>query len=116
MPDPDFDVGDLRSRVVWQVNQRARTPASGGQKLDNWVDQGTFWARIEPLSGRELWIARQLQAGTTHRVTMRAVGAIKPGDRLILPGPRYLYVESVYRLDELNEFLRIEASEPKDHP
>jgi SPP1 family predicted phage head-tail adaptor len=111
--------GDLRHRVTWQVNAPARTPASAGQKLNNWTDRGTFWARVEPLSGRELWTARQLQASTTLRITMRAIGPVKPGDRLVFADPafgaRYLYVEAVHRLDERNALLMIEASEPKDH-
>jgi head-tail adaptor len=121
MPESDkVDIGDLNKRVTYQTCTRAKTATSAGQKIETW-DEGTdYWAKVEPLSGRELWTARQLQASTTARITMRNVGvAIKPRDRFVLTDPvfgaRYLYVESVYRIDELNEFLRIEVSEPKDH-
>lgn len=120
MPDLQLDIGELNTRVTWQQNAPATTPTSAGQKLPNWSDRGTYWARVEPLSGRELWTARQLQASTSHRIIMREVGAIRPRDRFTFVDPvfgqRYLYVESVYRLAEQNEFLVIEASEPKDHP
>jgi head-tail adaptor len=121
MPESDkVDIGDLNKRVTYQTKTSTRSFTSAGQKIDTW-DEGTeYWAKVEPLSGRELWTARQLQASTTHRITMRNVGvAIKSPNRFVLTDPvfgtRYLYVESVYRIDELNEFLRIEVSEPKDH-
>jgi head-tail adaptor len=120
MPETEIDIGDLRQRVVYQSCTLASTPTSAGQKIETW-DVGTeYWAKVEPLSGRELWTARQLQATTTHRIYMRNFGvAVKPRDRLVLTDPvfgaRNLYVETVVRVDELNEFLRIEASEPKDH-
>ena len=120
MAEKPIDVGELRQRVTHQTRTLARTPTSAGQRVETWSDGVEYWAKVEPLSGRELWTARQLQATTSHRITMRNSGvAIKPGDRLVLTdpvfGPRHLFIESVLRVDELDEFLRIEAGEPKDH-
>ena len=36
-----------------------------------WTSVGTFWAMIEPASGREVFASEQLQSRITHKVTIR---------------------------------------------
>lgn len=112
----EIDLGDLRNRITWQVNVGTPGPKSAGQVVPDWQDRGTYWARVESMSGPELFSARQLNATSSIKITMRNVGDVRPGHRFRFEqSPRYMYANTVYRLDEMNEFLVIEATEPKDH-
>jgi SPP1 family predicted phage head-tail adaptor len=77
-----LDIGPLRHRL--QVQRLGTpTPDAFGALTQNWGVIATRWGRVEPLSGRELFAARQVQADVTHRVTMRYLdGGILPTDRL----------------------------------
>ena len=67
--------GRLRHRVTLQRLQPTTEPPTyhpeTRQLLEEWVDLGTVWAAIEPLAGREMWLAKQVQANETYRITAR---------------------------------------------
>lgn len=108
-----FDPGTLRHRVTWQTLDQSAVDALN-QPVDTWTSVGTFWARVEPLTGMELYNARQLKATTGYKITMRNVGALKPSDRLLFEGTgRVFGLDQVYRVDERNAYLSIHASELK---
>lgn len=44
---------------------------AGGQPVYVHTPICTRWARVEPITGREVWNAEQVQADVTHRVTVR---------------------------------------------
>lgn len=69
--------------------------------MPTYATQGTYWASVEPLNGREGIVARQLRADVTHMVKMFNVGAIKPKDRFTYKN-RTLEVSSVLNVDELD--------------
>jgi head-tail adaptor len=106
-------IGKLRHRLLWQtfdpaaldaMNQPSRVPTT----------VGTFWALVEPLSGMELMNARQLNAETSHAITIRNVGPIKPSDRFLFEATgRRFEVTSVFRVGERNAYLRLHAVERK---
>lgn len=60
--------GALRHRIEIQ------TPVHGvdahGAPQQGWITEATVWASIEPLSGRELRDARQVEERTTHRIRL----------------------------------------------
>jgi len=61
----------------------------------NWDDIATLWAKVEPLSGRELERARTVMADATVRVTVRyhTTAAISTKDRWkFKTGGRLLYI------------------------
>lgn len=62
--------GRLKRRVTFQRNEPA-TRDDYGQPVENWQDIATVWASIRPLSGRELWYARQTLATATHQIVCR---------------------------------------------
>lgn len=75
MPERKFpygvDPGDLPHIVTLQ---RPATPIRRddvGERIDEWTDVETVHARVAPLSGREQFLADQIQAATTHTVTVR---------------------------------------------
>ena len=61
--------GDLRDRVTLQQRQTSQSPS--GQPVETWVELFTAWADMDPLTGRELIAAQQVQSSVTHNVTMR---------------------------------------------
>jgi SPP1 family predicted phage head-tail adaptor len=109
----DPDVGLMRHRVTWQTTSSTAQDAVG-QRIANPVTQGTYWSHVEPLSGAELVNARQKKALTSHKITMRNVGPVKPTDRFLFGATgRVFEVDSVFRLDERNAYLILHCTEQK---
>ena len=71
-----IDPGAFRNVVTYQ--QATETQSSVGQSLKTWNDVGPVWCSIEPLSARETWLAQQVQATTTHKITCRYNPTIQP--------------------------------------
>jgi len=92
-------VGDRRHRVT--IVQPSET-ITRGEPVVTWSDVATRWASVEPLAGRELWNARQVQPDVTHRVTLRYESgmAINTKWRLRLASGRILDIVSVTRPEE----------------
>ena len=116
MPDfdigsPRFDLGLMRHRVSRQVSSvTGRGPL--GQNIVAWSTVGTYWARVENLTGRELVNAAQLKSTVKHKITLRVVGPISPDDRFLFEGTgRVFNVEFVYRTEERNGFYELWCSE-----
>jgi SPP1 family predicted phage head-tail adaptor len=109
-----INAGELRHLVIWERNFPASTDDSGGQELDNWQTLGTHFAKVEPLTGRELWNARQIKATSTMRITMRDVGDVIASDRFLLDSTsRVLEIDWVSRPEEIESDLIINATELK---
>lgn len=82
--------GLLRHRVTIQARSVVRDAAGG--EAETWVDQPPpVWARVRPLNGRELLSANQIQAETTHEVTMRYRPGLTSAHRLLF-GTRILHI------------------------
>lgn len=87
----------MRQRVTLQ--RLTETPDAFSQAQPTWTDVGTFWAKVKGASGKEVAIARQLQAQVTHSVTMRYIGVITPADRFLYAG-RLLNITEAINVDE----------------
>jgi SPP1 family predicted phage head-tail adaptor len=61
--------GRLRHRVALQQAVEARN--GFGDVIRTWSTVATVYAAVEPLSGREYLAARQAQAETTTKITLR---------------------------------------------
>ena len=94
-------VGRLRHRIEIQKNSPTRD--SYGEKSDNWQTEsgGTRWAAVEPLSGRELERAQQLNAEATVQVSMRYYDGLTTEHR-ILHKTRTLEILSIVNRDDRN--------------
>jgi SPP1 family predicted phage head-tail adaptor len=109
---PD-DLGVLRHRLTWQTFDTTSHDAVG-QPTRTLLVMGTYWARVEPLSGMELMNARQLKAVTSHKITMRNIGPVKPSDNFLFEATgRRFEVDSVFRLEERNAYLILHCTELK---
>ena len=65
------------------------------------------------LNGRELFNALQVKNATWLKVHMRVNTPIKPSNRILFEGQpgRALNIETVYRIDERNEWYELTATE-----
>ena len=76
-----MDPGKLRHRVTIQQPFEA---TAGGETAITWSDVETgVWAAIEPISSREYFLASQVRADITHRVTVRYRPGIKANWRIV---------------------------------
>lgn len=71
-PFGSINPGELRHRVTFQRNIPQRDEFGGSNP--NWEKFLTCWARIEPLSGAELYASQQIYPESNTRITVR--GAI----------------------------------------
>jgi head-tail adaptor len=105
-----IDPGRMRHRVTLQVLPDVPAAGTAGDEDRPFTTVGTYWALVEPLSGRALFNAQQLTATIDYRITMRCFGPLVPGNRLIFQGTRVFNVESVIRVDERNAYYLILAT------
>lgn len=111
MDDPD--VGLMRHRLIWQTFSPTAVDAMN-QPLRTPIVMGNFWGHVEPLTGMELMNAMQQKAETSHKITMRNVGPVKPTDNFLFESTgRRFEVTSVFRLDERNAYLILHLFEQK---
>ena len=61
--------GQLPRRLV--IQSKATGPDTFGGAPATWTDVATVWARIEPLTGRELMSAQTISTEISHKITMR---------------------------------------------
>lgn len=101
--------GKLRHRVT--IEERSRAELSPvGQSKPVWQDREERWARVEALSGREFFAARQANQTVSTRVLLRLPCDLSPKRNRIRFGGRHLNIEEV-RLDVIGEVVEVFASE-----
>lgn len=102
-------LGAMRHRICVE-RPVSGTPDAFGHQPDAWETLADAYASIEPLSGRDLELARQSQARVTHRVTIRYREGVDVRCR-ILHRDRALNVRSVLREDEGSRVLNLLCEE-----
>ena len=75
--------GRLRHRVV--IEKNAPTADGSGALVDAWTTFATRWASVEPLSGREFFASRQIEAEVTTRIRLRHLAGVTPKMRVLVP-------------------------------
>jgi SPP1 family predicted phage head-tail adaptor len=98
----DMRIGDLRHRVV--LRQKEITEDELKQQSETWVNVATIWADVEPLSGREYFAAKQVNAEVSVRITIRYRKGVTPDMRPVF-GNRTFEVLSVINPKERCEML-----------
>lgn len=63
--------GLLRHNVKMQRLTVSDNRDAHGGPVETWETDHLRWVRIEPLSGREAEIAKQIDGRVTHKITMR---------------------------------------------
>jgi SPP1 family predicted phage head-tail adaptor len=103
-----MQAGGLRHRI--DIEQNVGTTDTFGATTDSWALFTTLWAAIEPLSGRELLQAQQIQADITHRVRFRYVSGVTAKMR-VLYGSRIFNILSIINPEERNREITLACKE-----
>ena len=101
-------LGPLNKRITLQSPKTGRD--AFGQPLTGWDDVATVWASVEPISGRELLAAQQMQGEVTHRVRLRYRAGITTAQRILF-GARVFDIQSVINPREQGASLELLAKE-----
>lgn len=108
MPNIGADIGSFNQLVTLQKG----TETSNGKlgKTVTWADYASFWAYVEPASGREATMASQMTAVLSTVVTTWFRTDVSVKDRLSLGG-RSLQIQSVQDPTARREVMRLLCSE-----
>ncbi|KKM90813.1 hypothetical protein LCGC14_1234850 [marine sediment metagenome] len=96
--------GKLRHRVTIEVLSSSQDAA--GQETGAWSTFASRWASVQPLTGKELFSARQFHADITHRVRMWYLSGVVPKMRIAFDS-RLFNIIYVRNADERNKELEI---------
>jgi len=91
-------IGRLKHRIEIQENIFGEQDAHGNRERI-WSTIATVWADVMPLSGRELLLAQQVNATTTHSIRIRFRPGLKPQQRVKF-GERWFDVNSIINTRE----------------
>lgn len=90
--------GRFRHRITLQRDDPAQDPQSGHMH-PRWVDVVTVWARIEPLSGRQLIAAQAAQSDVSTRIIIRWRAGVT-ADMRVAESDRVFHIASVVPDDQ----------------
>lgn len=103
-----MEAGTLRHRV--KLEHYTEVVSEWGDPVKGWSAVAEVWARVEPLSGRELEWAMQVHAEASIRVTLRYRAGVDTTYRVVF-GARTIEVLAVVNPDERNELLQLTCRE-----
>lgn len=98
----------MRHRVELQSFSTAQN--AFGEEVRTWTTFATVWASVEPLQGRELMEAQQINAETTIKIMLRYNATIESVHRVKI-GSRLLDIVSVVNPQERDEHLVLMCKE-----
>lgn len=90
-------IGRQRHRAT--IERSTETRNAVGEVIRTWSLFAERWMAIEPLTGRELWNAQQVQPDVTHRVRMRQLDGVTTDMRIDFNG-RILHIRQVLDREE----------------
>lgn len=108
-----MEFGKLRHRLV--IQRRVETRDAIGGISARWATLATRWGSVEPLTGRELTYAQQVEALVTHRIEMRYFPNLAPTYRLKY-GDRVFQIESVVNPGEIGATMTLLCTETTEEP
>ncbi len=91
--------GKLIHSVVIQKKITSRD--SMGAEIITWEEFARTWASVEPLMGREYFLANQLQAAVDFKITMRYQSGLQPEMRAYW-NSRIFDIKNVINTEERN--------------
>jgi SPP1 family predicted phage head-tail adaptor len=108
--------GQMNRRITLQRPSTAQDTYGG--PVRTWTDLGTFWAEIQPLSGRELESAQRMASEISHQIVVRYQAIF--ADTRQVAGYRAVYRSRIFNIhaalneDESNVLITLLASEGLD--
>lgn len=100
--------GNYRHKIT--IQERLTGQDSYGAPMESWTDLATAWASIEPLSGRELYAAQELNSEINVRIKMRYRPGVLSSMR-ILYGTRIFDILAVVDIEERHRVLELLCKE-----
>lgn len=98
----------LQQRVTLQ--REIQTEDGTGGYIRSWQDVADLWAEIIPITGKEKWIAMQIQSSVTHRMLIRYRADIDASQRLVL-NQRIFHIRSIANAGANNDILELLVEE-----
>jgi len=99
--------GTLRHRITFQSRQPTDDFLTGFP-ADQWDDELTAFAAIEPLTAADKKSADRVETTVTHTVVVRYRSTLRDKMRFI-HGDRVFHIDGIRNLDTRNRFLVIDA-------
>lgn len=107
-----LDPGQLRHKV--RIQQATETNTAGEVSV-SWRTVATRFAKIDQGSGREFFMAQQVNADMTHMATFRTYGSLTTKHRLLWSAcggsTRTLHIDSITDPDSLGEWQQVQCRE-----
>jgi SPP1 family predicted phage head-tail adaptor len=94
-----MNINELRHRIDIQSHVVSQSPA--GFRSDAWTTVQTVWGKIQPKGGNERMLAKQVQAESTHTITIRYFAGLTTYNRLQYDG-RTFNITNINNLEERN--------------
>jgi SPP1 family predicted phage head-tail adaptor len=105
-----MEIGKLRHKIEIQSRADPDVPDKYGETAEEWTTVLSPWASIEPASGKQLYLAEQMQTEVSHVVTIRHYSALTTQHRIKF-GTRILNINFVRNVDERNVFQEVYCKE-----
>lgn len=105
-----IQAGKLRHRVTINKPILGGTPDAYNAQAQSQQLVGTFWASVEPISGREIEVAKTYAATVSHKIQMRYVPGILTTYQLLFNG-RTFNINAVLNAEERNRMLTLFVTE-----
>ena len=105
-----MDFGRFRHYI--EIQEHTETRGDQGQIVRDWETVASWWASIDPLSGRELQYAQQTHADARVRIRMRPYDGLTPDHRIMF-GTREYNILDVRDMDERGEMAEVMCVEVK---
>jgi SPP1 family predicted phage head-tail adaptor len=101
-------IKDLKQRIKFQ--SLVRTPDGQGGFTESWTDFKEVWAKIDPVSVREVQFSNQIRPNTTHKIEIRNLDGLNTSMRIVY-GSRTFQVQGIRLIMEELWFMIVDAVE-----
>ena len=103
-----MQAGKLRHRGT--IQQATETLDAQGNATPTWSTFADRWMDIQPLTGRELWSARQVQSQVSHKIVLRHLSGVTTKMRVSVRS-RTFNIESIINANERDRMLELMCTE-----
>ena len=103
-----IQAGKLRHSII--IQKKVVNRDDYGAEVVTWQDFTRAWGSIEPVSGREYFLAQQMQAAVDHKIVIRYQSGITP-DMKAVWNSRSFDIKAVLNKEEKNIELTLMCSE-----
>jgi len=103
-----FRIGKLRQRI--EIQAVTETPDGMGGFSEVWTTFATVWADIRPVKAEEKFYSQQLQAKTSHKITIRTLDTVTEKSRIVY-NSRIFEIKGIMRDLEESRYMLLECKE-----